>query len=35
MSFVASPPPGKLAPHQMGKTALVFILVNAGVFVDK
>lgn len=35
MSFVPSPPPGKLAPHQMGKRALVFILVIAGVFVDK
>lgn len=34
-SFAASPPPGELARDQMGKRALVFILVNAGVFVDK
>lgn len=33
--FVASPPPEKLAPHQMGKRALVFTLEISGVFRGK
>lgn len=35
VSFVASPPPGKLAQRQTGKKDAVFIFVSTGVFADK